>query len=97
MDVCQFTNLIANSAQVFRNVKDYGAVGDGGTDDTAAINRAIMDGKRCGAKCNGSTVKNAVVYFPHGTYLVSRPIVATFGTELVGDVRLFPPAYPAGC
>jgi hypothetical protein len=53
---------------VFRNVKDYGAVGDGKTDDTAAINKTISDGNRCGGKCGSSSFKGALVYFPSGKY-----------------------------
>lgn len=56
--------------QVFRNVKDFGAKGDGVTDDTAAINAAITAGNRCGGgSCASSTTTPAVVYFPSGTYL----------------------------
>lgn len=40
------------------NVKDYGAVGDGETDDTAAIVAAMQAG--------------STLYFPPGTYKFSR-------------------------
>ncbi|GAB1315520.1 hypothetical protein MFIFM68171_05730 [Madurella fahalii] len=78
------------SYKVFRNVQDYGARGDGLTDDTAAINRAIADGNRCGQDCYSSSVKSAVVYFPPGTYLVSGSIVSYFHTQLVGDPTNLP-------
>ncbi|KAJ5682661.1 hypothetical protein N7462_005826 [Penicillium macrosclerotiorum] len=71
--------------QVFRNVKDFGAKGDGSTDDTAAINKAISSGNRCGKGCDSSTTTPALVYFPPGTYLVSKPIVQYYYTQIVGD------------
>lgn len=77
------------SYKIYRNVKDYGAVGDGTTDDTAAINKAIADGGRCGGgdggECQSSTVTPAIVYFPAGTYLVSTPVIQYYYTQLVGD------------
>ncbi|KAH7147069.1 pectate lyase superfamily protein-domain-containing protein [Dactylonectria estremocensis] len=71
--------------KVWRNVKDYGAKGDGKADDTEAINRAISDGRRCGQNCFGSTVYPATVYFPPGVYLVSSSIIQYYNTEIVGD------------
>lgn len=75
---------------VFRNVMDYGATGDGTTDDTAAINLAISDGGRCGSGCESSTITPALVYFPPGTYLVTAPIVQYYYTQLVGDALTLP-------
>ncbi|KAF8495372.1 exo-beta-1,3-glucanase [Gautieria morchelliformis] len=83
-------NENSNTYPVFRNVKFYGAVGDGITDDTDAINRAIEDGHRCGQGCDSSTLTPGLVYFPKGTYLVSRPIIAWYYTGLVGDARHIP-------
>ncbi|KAF9044166.1 glucan 1,3-beta-glucosidase [Panaeolus papilionaceus] len=74
--------------QVFRNVKDFGAVGDGVHDDTAAINAAITAQGTCGGGvCRSSTVSPALIYFPKGTYLVSAPIVPYYYTQLIGDAR----------
>ncbi|KAK0474849.1 glycoside hydrolase family 55 protein [Armillaria novae-zelandiae] len=76
------------SYQVFRNVKDFGAVGDGQHDDTEAINQAISEGNRCGeGVCNSSTTTRAVVYFPAGIYLVSNSVIAYYGTQLIGDPK----------
>ncbi|KAK1756301.1 pectate lyase superfamily protein-domain-containing protein [Echria macrotheca] len=71
--------------KVFRNVMDYGAKGDGTTDDTEAINKAIADGNRCGQGCSSSTTTPALVYFPPGTYAVSKPILQLYYTQIVGD------------
>lgn len=50
----------------------------------------MTDGKRCGVKCNGSTTKNAIVYFPPGTYLISTTIPVSFGTQVIGDANSRP-------
>lgn len=72
--------------KVFRNVKDYGAKGDGHTDDTEAINRAISDGNRASPESRqSSTTTPALVYFPSGTYVVSKSIVDYYFTQLVGN------------
>lgn len=80
--------------KVFRNVKDYGAVGDGTTDDSVAINNAISDGDRCGADgkgdCDSSTIQPAIVYFPAGTYKVSQSIIMLYYTQMIGDATNMP-------
>ncbi|KAI1493392.1 pectate lyase superfamily protein-domain-containing protein [Biscogniauxia mediterranea] len=71
---------------VFRNVKDYGAKGDGTTDDTAAITAAMNDGNnRCLQGCASTTTTPAIVYFPSGTYLISSSIVPPYFTQMIGD------------
>jgi glucan 1,3-beta-glucosidase len=77
--------------QVFRNVKDFGATGDGVTDDTAAINLAISSGDRCGpGSCNSSTTTPALVYFPPGDYLVSSSIINYYDTQIIGNPNCLP-------
>ena len=44
------------------NVRDYGATGDGQTDDTSAIQHALADGE-------------GLIEFPRGDYRITKPIV----------------------
>ena len=72
--------------QVFRNVKDFGAKGDGVSDDTLALNLAISSGNRCGpGSCDESTTSPGLVYIPGGTYLVSAPIIDFYMTQIIGN------------
>ncbi|PPQ70366.1 hypothetical protein CVT24_013141 [Panaeolus cyanescens] len=72
--------------KVFRNVKDYGARGDGVTDDTAAINQAIRDQNRCGDASLRPSFSS-----PKGkTYLISAPIIPYYYTQLIGDAKTPP-------
>jgi hypothetical protein len=57
------------------NVKDFGAVGDGTTDDIVAINAAITASPR------------DEIYFPKGTYAISSPFTPTADQTIVGDGR----------
>ena len=52
-------------AKLVYNVQDYGAVGDGVTDDTAAIQAAI-----------NAAVNGAVVFLPPGTYRVTGLVIS---------------------
>lgn len=57
MPLTQATYALINGAP--KNVRDYGATGDGVTDDTVAIRAALVGG--------------GAIYFPAGTYLVKDP------------------------
>jgi glucan 1,3-beta-glucosidase len=80
--------FVANATdwKVYRNVKAYGAVGDGTTDDSLAIQAAINDGDRGpGGNGRGTTGAPAVIYFPTGTYLMANPIQLYVDTVMLGN------------
>lgn len=70
------TTTVQTKLREFVSVKDFGAVGDGVTDDTAAINAAISARNASGG---------GVVYFPAGTYRVKSSIQYMPGVDLIGE------------
>jgi len=56
-----------------KNVKDFGAKGNGTTDDTSAIQAAVNSGQQPPSTVGG-TWDTGVIYFPPGTYKVTAPI-----------------------
>jgi hypothetical protein len=74
----KLTDLTASSgtATGWINVKDstYGAVGDGVTDDTAAIQAAA----------NAIASTGGVLYFPPGSYVITNSITISKPTMLIG-------------
>ena len=80
--------FIANGSswQVYRSVMEFGAKGDGHTDDTAAIVAAINAQDRGpGGNGKGTTGAPAVVYFPTGRYLISSTLPMYVDTVLMGN------------
>jgi len=66
----------------FANVRDFGATGDGSTDDTEAINRALSQ-LYCVDASN--TQSRRTLYFPAGTYRIIESIVIPTYAKLVGE------------
>ena len=62
------TTAAKTNAAGWTSVKDYGAVGDGKTDDTEALRRAVAD--LCGSQFAQKTL-----FFPKGTYVVSDSVL----------------------
>jgi len=69
-------SFIALVPPIYYNVKQYGAQGNGTTDDTTAIQTAITTAQTAGG---------GVVYFPPGTYIISNTLTISHDNmELIG-------------
>ena len=75
------TRTLQNKLDDTASVRDFGAVGDGTTDDTAAINRALY---QLFARENFPRIRRSL-FFPAGVYVVTDEIkIPTYG-KLVGE------------
>ncbi len=72
-------NIFSNLSNQVTNVRNYGATGDGSTDDTAAIQSAFDQAF--------SDSDNAHIHFPPGQYVVQTSAI-TYTTIGVGKQRL---------
>lgn len=69
-----YKGTLWHRASEFINVKEYGAVGDGTADDTAAIQAAI----------DWATTIGAICFFPPGQYKITSSLTLAHGARLVG-------------
>lgn len=69
--------VVASGRDLEFNVADYGAIGDGVTDDTEAVQAAIDDATNGGS-----------IVFPRGVFMIRGVKVRKHGITLVGAARL---------
>ena len=72
-------SFAAREKDVF-NVKDFGAVGNGSANDTAAIQAALTAAI--------ASVPGGTVYFPAGLYVITSTLTGTLGTAAAGTSLL---------
>ena len=75
------TNSLQTVLDQWASVLDFGAVGDGVTDDTAAINRALY---QLYCRETNTSIRRSL-FFPAGTYLVSGTINIPSYATLYGE------------
>lgn len=81
---------LANRFADVINVKDFGAVGDGVTDDTAAIQAAlsfVSVTEWAGSSVAMHLKSGGTIYFPDGVYRVTKTLKIGQGTTLLGTAN----------
>lgn len=68
----QFDDIVTKNPWI--DVRAFGAVGDGNTDDAPAIQAAINQGEQV----------HGIVYFPPGTYKITTRLIVRRNVDVVG-------------
>ena len=69
----------------FVSVRDFGAIGDGVADDTAAIQRAMTNPLGTAGAGGGLSFTHRTIYFPAGNYLITETLDMPPFTRLQGE------------
>jgi hypothetical protein len=93
---CLVAPLNAQTVAASLNVRDFGAKGDGKTDDTPAIRAAFEAAQRSAVSEQPIPGRSYVtslstVFFPNGKYLLSAPITPTANMLGEGNAILYEP------
>ncbi|CAK3804513.1 Hypothetical predicted protein [Lecanosticta acicola] len=72
-----------SNATVFYDVTKHGVDNSGASDISGPLNDILNTG--CNWGCNSSTVQPMILYFPAGTYLVSKQINMSYYSQFIGD------------
>jgi hypothetical protein len=88
-DPCTYWYETTVHGTSFRNVHDFGAIGDGIHDDTSAI-QAAFDFNQTGGAGSNLAKSPAIVYLPPGDYLISDTLVMWYYGHLVGNAACPP-------
>jgi hypothetical protein len=78
------TRSFDNKLDDFVSIRDFGAKGDGSTDDTNAINRALSQIYKTGFN-ETEPLARRKIYFPGGTYIINDTLLIPPYAKLVGD------------
>lgn len=80
------TRTLQNKLDDMVSVKDFGAVGDGITDDTAAIQRALTNTFASAETVNGAVAGyRKTIYFPAGQYRITSTLSIPPYCRLLGE------------
>lgn len=80
--------IITSRLSDWVSLKDFGAKGDGVTDDTAAVQAA----------CTFVANNNRALYVPSGTYKITSPVTTNYAFTMIGEAQSpsVTPDYPQG-
>lgn len=91
-DISTLDNAVINiNSKIELNIKDFGAKGDGKTDDTNAIQKALDYIKSI--QIDSQFSQGTILKFPYGTYIITRGFTIDVNVGFIGEGQIKTPGY----